>query len=54
MNNNKPSSSDNQFIKIGILWFRNDLRVHDNLVLNYAIDLINSSDIQTKEIEPLA
>jgi len=45
MNNNKLSSSDNQFIKIGILWFRNDLRVHDNLVLNYAIDLINKKKL---------
>lgn len=27
-------------IKIGILWFRNDLRVHDNLLISHACDLL--------------
>lgn len=31
--------------KIGILWFRSDLRLHDNSTLNTAIDLINQSKI---------
>lgn len=32
-------------MKIGIVWFRNDLRINDNSALNHAIDLINKSSL---------
>ncbi len=31
--------------KIAIIWFRNDLRLHDNLVLNQALELIEKKKI---------
>lgn len=31
--------------RIGILWFRNDLRVHDNLLLNQTIELLEKKKI---------
>lgn len=41
----KTLNKQHQQQRLGILWFRNDLRVHDNLLLNYAIDLIDKKKL---------
>ena len=38
-------SQINNLQKIGILWFRNDLRLHDNLILNQTIESIKEKKI---------
>jgi deoxyribodipyrimidine photo-lyase len=43
MNNDK--SQANNLNKIGILWFRNDLRVQDNSILNYTIEMIKEAKL---------
>ncbi len=47
----KSKDSKQDIIKIGIVWFRNDLRTHDNLVLKEAYDLIVKKKID--EILPI-
>lgn len=38
-------SQDNNIKNIGIIWFRNDLRLHDNLILNTTIESIKENKI---------
>ena len=40
-------SQDNNIKNIGIIWFRNDLRLHDNLILNTTIESIKENTSQT-------
>ena len=38
----KSKDSKQDIIKIGIVWFRNDLRIHDNILI-YVLYIINKN-----------